>query len=194
MANPAVANVIQGKPLTTGGVLRGAVGTALPTDASTAPASGFKALGYVGDAGLTEQIGRTTNKIRAWGGDVVKVTQSEFSVTYTFTLYEALNDEVQKAVYGDDNVTTTPATTTAGTLRSVKINDEVNAHAPWIFDMKDGKAKIRIVVPDGQITEVGDVTYDDGGVIGYAVTLEAFKDTSGNQAYHYLDDGVFSAV
>lgn len=192
MANePAVANVLQGKPLTTGGILRAPLGTALPTDASTAPAAAFIGLGYVGDAGLTEAIGRTTNKIFAWGGDTVKVVQTEFSVTYTFTFLESLNDNVLKAVYGDSNVTTTAATATTGTLRSVKLNGNTLEHAAWVFEMKDGTSRIRVAVANGQITDIGDVTYDDGSVIGYPVTLEAFKDASGNQAYKYLDDGVF---
>jgi hypothetical protein len=55
--------------------------------------------------------------------------------------------------------------------------------------MKDGDVKNRIVVPLGQVTAVGDIVYSDAGVIGYPVTLEAFADGSGNQAYVYTDDG-----
>lgn len=191
MANPAVANALQGKPLVTGGILRGTTGATLPTDAAST-LTGFNGLGYVSEDGLTETTDRTTDKIKAWGGDVVKVVQSEFSVTYAFTLYETLNDDVLKSVYGDANVTTTPPTASTGTLRTIKVNGDTLEHAPWVFDMKDGTAKIRVVVPDGQITTVGDITYNDGGIIGYAVTLEAFKDSSGNQAYKYIDDGVFA--
>ena len=188
----SVANVVQGTPLTTGGALIGTSGATLPTDASTAP-TGFTALGYVSDAGLTEAIGRTTEKIKAWGGDVVKVVQSEFSVTYQLTLFETLNSDVLKAAFGSANVTTTAATTTAGTKQAVKINSAPLEKLPWIFDMKDGNAKVRVVVPLGQASLTGDLVYTDSGVIGYPLTIEAFKDSSGNQAYHYTDDGVFSA-
>lgn len=191
MASPSVKNVLQGKPVVTGGILRGTTGATLPTDAA-ATLTGFAGLGYVSEDGLTEQIGRSTDKIKAWGGDVVKVVQTDFAVTYTFTLYENTSD-VLKSVYGEDNVTTTAATATTGTLQAIKVNKETLAHAPWVFDMKDGNAKIRVVVPDGQITEVGDITYNDSGVIGYPVTLEAFADESGNQAYKYLDNGVYTA-
>jgi len=186
-----VANVLQGSPVVTGGVLRGTVGATLPTTA-VATLTGFTALGFVGDEGLKETNDRTTEKIKAWGGSVVKVVQTEFGTTYEFTLYESLNAGVLKAVYGNTNVTTTAATTTAGTLQSVKVNKGTLEHSPWIFDMKDGTAKIRVVVPDGQISAVGDITYSDGAVIGYPVTLEAFEDSSGNTAYKYLDDGVFA--
>lgn len=191
MANPTVANVLQGKPVVTGGVLRGTPGAALPTDAA-GTLTGFAGLGYVGDDGLTESNGRTTDKVKAWGGATVKVVQTDFSVTYQFTLYEQTAD-VLKAVHGDDNVTTTAATLSTGTLQSVKVNKESLEHAPWVFDMKDGAAKIRVVVPDGQVTEVGDIVYNDAGVVGYQCTVEAFEDADGNNAYKYMDNGVFSA-
>ena len=191
MSNPAVANAIQGIPLVTGGILRGTAGATLPTDAS-GTLTGFTGLGFVSEDGLTETFDRTTDKIKAWGGATIKVVQSEYSVNYQFTLYETLNDEVLKAVYGTDNVTTTADTSTAGTLHSVKINGATLEHTPWVFEMKDGTARIRVVIPDGQVNTVGDITYTDGGIIGYPVTLEAFPDSSGNNAYKYIDDGVFA--
>lgn len=186
-----VGNVLQGKPTVSGGIQIGATGSSLPTTAR-ASLSGFTALGYVSDAGLAETQNRTTDTIKAWGGDVVKVVQSEFEVTYQFTLYESLSTPVLKAVHGSANVTSAAATSSAGKLRSVKINAQTMPKLPWVFDMKDGDALIRVVVPLGQVTQVGDITYSDAGVIGYPVTLEAFADGSGNQAYKYLDDGVLA--
>ena len=184
-----VGNIVQGTPPSTGGVLIGTSGATLPTSASGVT-TGFTALGFVSDAGLTESQSRTTDKIKAWGGDVVKVVQSEFSVTYTFTLYETLNADVLKAVYGSSNVSTTAATSSAGTLQAVSVNGDTMPKLPWIFDMVDGDTNKRIVVPLGQVTAVGDVSYTDTGVAGYPVTLEAFPDSSGNQAYVYTDNGV----
>ena len=187
-----VANVMQGAPATTGGVLIDLVGTAaLPTSAS-GTTTGFTALGYVGEDGLTETIDRTTDKIKAWGGDVVKVTQSEFSVTYGFTLYETQNADVLKTVFGASNVTTTAATASTGTLQAVKVNSQVRSKKPMIFDMVDGNGKIRVVAPLGQISLSGDLTYTDAGVVGYPCTVEPFADSSGIQAYHYLDNGIFA--
>ena len=187
---PNAKNVVAGKPLATGGVLIAPVGTALPTGATTAPNASFVAAGYIGEDGLTETTDRSTDKVKAWGGDVVKVLQTDFSVTYQFTFLESLNAEVLKAVYGDDNVTTTAASASAGTLHAVKINGDVLTRKSFIFEVKDGDARIRIVVPDGQITEVGDVTYNDSEVVGYQVTVEAFRDsTTDANALKYLDDG-----
>lgn len=184
------ANIVAGKPLATGGVRIGPLGATAPTDASTALAAAFVSAGYVGEDGLTETTDRSTEKVKAWGGDIVKVLQTDFSTTYAFTFLETLNTDVLKTVYGDTNVTTTAATSTVGTLRTVKINADVLPHKSFVFEMKDGAAKIRIHVPDGQVTEVSEVTYNDGELVGYGVTIEAFRDTTLNaNAVKYLDDG-----
>ena len=192
MAN-TVSNVVAGKPLTTGGVLIAPLGTALPTNTSTALNGSFVAAGYISSDGVTETTDRSVEKITAWGGDTVKVVQSEFSLTYGFTFIEVLNTGVLEAIYGDDNVAVTAATVSTGTLHAVAINSDQLPHKSYVFEVRDGDAKIRIVIPDGQITEVGDTVYNDEDVVGYEVTVEAFSDATGNQAYKYLDDGVFDA-
>jgi hypothetical protein len=191
MANSA-ANIVAGVPLATGGILIGDLTATAPTTA-TAALTGFTAAGYIGEDGVTEANERSTDRIRAWGGDTVKVVQTEHNVSYQFTFLETLNADVLKAVYGEDNVTTTAATVSSGTLHEVQINSATLPHKSYVFEVKDGDAKIRIYVPDGQITEVGDVTYSDSEVIGYQVTVEAFADELGNKAYKFLDNGIFSA-
>lgn len=188
------SNVVAGKPLATGGVYIGPLGSTAPTDASTELDAAFKSAGYIGEDGLTETTDRTTEKVKAWGGDTVKVLQTDFATTYTFTFLETLNGDVLQAVYGEDNVTTTPADPTNGTLHAVKVNSETLPHKSFVFEVKDGDARIRIHVPDGQITEVGEVTYNDSSVVGYTVTVEAFRDTDLNaNAVKYVNDGKPSA-
>lgn len=190
MANSA-AKVVAGVPLATGGILIGALTAAEPSTAVSA-LTGFTAAGYIGEDGVTETNERSTDRIRAWGGDTVKVVQTEHNVTYEFTFLETLNADVLKAVYGTTNVTTTAATVSSGTLHEVAINASTLPHQSYVFEIKDGLAKVRIYIPDGQITEVGDITYSDSEVIGYQVTVECFPDELGNKAYKFLDDGIFA--
>lgn len=190
MANSA-AKVVAGVPLATGGILIGALTAAEPSTAVSA-LTGFTAAGYIGEDGVTETNERSTDRIRAWGGDTVKVVQTEHNVTYQFTFLETLNADVLKAVYGEDNVTTTAAGVSTGTLHEVAINASTLPHQSYVFEIKDGLAKVRIYIPDGQITEVGDITYSDSEVIGYQVTVECFPDELGNKAYKFLDDGIFA--
>ena len=188
MAN-LVQNVVAGKPLATGGILSGPLGTALPTDASTAPNVAITGVGYISDDGVSESMNRETDKIKAWGGDVVKIVQSEHSVTYQYTMIEAARAEVNREVYGEPNVTATVATTTHGNLLAIKVTAEQLPHRVRVIEIKDGDARVRIVLPDSQITEVGDITYQDAAIIAYPVTVEAFPDASGVKAYKYTDDG-----
>lgn len=193
MAN-TISNVVAGKPLSTGGILIAPLGSTLPTGASTTPDAAFLSAGYIGEDGVTENNGRTTEKIRAWGGDTVKVSQTEHTLTYQFTFIEALNTNVLETVYGEDNVTTTAATASTGTLQAIKLTSDVLPHKSYIFEIRDGDAKVRIVIPDGQITEMGETTYSDAAAIAYQVTVECFPDSSGGKAYKYTDDGVVDPV
>ena len=187
MAN--ASNVLAGKPLVGGGIFVAPKGTGRPTDATTALNVGYKGTGYVSEDGVTETVDRSTDKIRAWGGDTVKVVQSEFGVQYEFTFIETLNSEVLKTVYGGTNVTTTAATAAKGTLHKVKLNSGTLPEQQFVIDMKDGNATVRISFI-GQISEVGEVTYSDEEVIGYPVTVTAIPGANGDSAIKYLTDGV----
>lgn len=188
MAN-LVQNVVAGKPLATGGILSGPLGSPLPTDASTVVDVSILGVGYISDDGVSESMARETDKIKAWGGDVVKIVQSEHSVTYQYTMIESARAEVNREVYGEPNVTATVATSTHGNLLAVKVTAEQLPHRVRVIEIKDGDARIRIVLPDSQITEVGDITYQDASIIAYPVTVEAFPDATGVKAYKYSDDG-----
>lgn len=190
MGNPATQNIVAGLPVVTGGVSTAVLGTALPTDEATALNAAFKGLGFVGDAGLVINPTKTTTEVRDWRGRVVKKLQTETSETAEFTLIESLNPDVASSVFGSANVVVTAATATTGTKLSIKHNDTVLANAEWVFDMFDGNAKRRIVVPNGQLTLNGAINYTRSDVTSYPVLIEMFPDSSGNYAYEYTDDGV----
>lgn len=181
MAN-TVTNVSAGKPAVTGGVWAAVAGTTAPTDATTALAAAFKCLGYVSEDGLTNSNSPETENIKAWGGDIVLTPLTEKADTFTFTLIEAINTEVLKVVYGDSNV--------IGTLAqgmTVKSNADEPASHVWAFEMVlTGNTLKRVVVPDGVVTEIGDITYVDGEAVGYELTITARPDASGNTHYEYL--------
>lgn len=182
----STANVLVGVPVS-GGVYMtpGPVDLAeYPTDTiGTALAAPFEPAGFISEDGVTEANESDTEKIKAWGGDTVRVVQSDHTVTYSFTFLESNNASVLKAVYGDDNVTI------LGGVVTVNVNADVLEHRTWVFEMKDGDNRIRVVVPDGQITSRGDVNYTHAGAITYEVTIEAFPDSDGNKAIKVIDDG-----
>ena len=169
MSNTA-ANVSVGKPAVEGAIFRAPLGTTLPTDATTALANAYKGMGYVSEDGVTQSMTRETTEINAWGGDTVRNPLKKKTEKFKFTLIESQNIDVLKAVYGDGNVSGTLA---AG-LTLLSDSDELD-HAVWVIDRKtsDG-GNSRTIIPDGQVTEVGDIVYKDDQAIGYEVTITAY--------------------
>ena len=180
MAN--AEHVSAAKPKTGGAIYRAPLGTALPTDATTALNAAFKCLGYCGEDGLVNGNSPDSDSVKAWGGDTVLTYQKSKEDTFKFTLLEVLNPDVLKAVHGDDNVTGTLATGI-----TVNANSAQPAGCCWVMEMilRDGALK-RIVIPDAAITEVGDITYADDETIGYETTITAVPDAEGNTHYEYI--------
>lgn len=184
-----VGNVVVGKPKVTGGAYRAPLGTALPTDEATALNVAFVGLGYAGEDGVVFNPARSTDKKKAWGGDTVRVLQTDYSETWTVTLIEYRNPDVQKTVFGTANVVVTAATVSVGAKMTIKHNSAVLPLGSWVFDMLDGVGASRVVLPNAQVTEVGEITYADEDLVAYELTIEAFQDATGTNSYEYSNDG-----
>lgn len=177
-----VKNVTTGKPKVGGAIHRAPVGTALPTDAKSELDAAFKQMGYVSEDGLVNSNSPDTDTIKAWGGDTVMVVQNGKDDTFKATFIEALNLEVLKMVYGENNVS---GDLTTGI--TVKANaDEAESYSYVVDMILRNKVLKRIVLPSAKVSEVGDITYSDGDVVGYETTLNAAPDSAGQTHYEYM--------
>ena len=164
------------------GVVRVAdLGTTAPTTIS-ATWTGSVDLGFVSEDGLVESNATTVEKLRAWqNASVVRTLVTEGETTFTFTLIQT-SEETLSEYYGLE-----AGDITSGAFVS---NPSVERpHKSYVFDIIDGDNLIRKYIKDGQITEVGDIVYQNGAPVGFEVTLMAYyDDTLGGTVKHWYTE------
>ncbi|MDO5329007.1 MAG: InlB B-repeat-containing protein [Coriobacteriia bacterium] len=165
------ANVGVGKPKATGAIWLAPKGTPLPSSATDdLEALGYSCLGYGASDGLKNPRSKNTNKMKAWGGNVVRITSDEYEETYSFGLIETIVP-VLKAYFGDDNVSVDSAT---GKISVYSCGDDLPIMT-WVFDIVLNDDMIeRIIVQEGQITEFEDMEYTDEDPVKYGVTVSSY--------------------
>ncbi|QPK80819.1 phage tail protein [Schaalia sp. ZJ405] len=182
MAKPNSALVTAAKPVAAGAISAASIDAKVPTDASTELDAAFKRLGYVSEDGLTNGIEMDTEDVKDWGGDTVLVIRTSRTETFTWKFIQTLDPDVLAEVYGADNVKGTLETG----LTVIHNSSELPRRA-YVFEMlMTGGVIKRIVVPNSQITEIGEVVYTKGEPVGYEVTLMCYPDEAGNTVYEYL--------
>lgn len=195
MAHTNVRNTFVGVPQLTGGIWRFPQSVTLPTNAYAArPTVGGNVvlpLGGVSDDGVSWMSDRNTTKKRDWNGQKVRSIQESMDDSFKITYVEFLNPLVIAEVFGEDNVSTTPATTGHGTLIVAKQNATVLSHAAYIVDSFDGSGaslvRKRRVLPDAQVDKIENVDEKPGDWSVYTVTYDLFPDSQGNTSYVYYE-------
>ena len=153
---------------------------------------GLAAVGFIADDGVTKTVDRSTEKIKDWNGDTMKVVTSDHSVTLQATFCEAANAEVLKFLFGEDNVTVSQDSVVVDDTA-----DELPHRCAWIDLRAAADSKVRLFAPDVQAIEVGEVQFIRSGLISYQVTMECFPDAKGvkiRQLIHRKDSAAAAAA
>lgn len=178
-------NVTQAKPSANGAISVAPVGTTLPTDAVTELDEAFKNLGYITEDGVTNAESIESTNTKAWGGDVVLTSQTNRTDTFAYKMMEALNTDVLKMYYGDQNVN--------GTLESgisIKSNSlELEPHAFVIDELLSNNVLMRTVIPNGKVTSKEAIEHKGDNPLLFGITITALPDDDskdGDTHYTYI--------
>ena len=182
---------------TTGAIKHAPLGTTLPSlsDVKVSGVTLDNALTgdeYVSEDGLTLTPSMSTTDIKDWSGATVRKVLESFDGTLAWTMIST-NEGSLGVAFGADHVDTNAAALDHGAQTKVSLGAHLPDPESFVFLMKDGDARIVIVVPNGQVTEVGEVTFAANAAVGWNVTLSCYPDDNGESIYILTDDGVVSA-
>lgn len=183
------SRVAAAKPKVGGGLYWAPLGTALPTDSTTALNAAFKCLGPISEEGVRPSRDTSIEKVKEWDGSTLATLLSDESRTFETTLYGIHDVDVLGALFGSANVVVTPAAGAVGTKIAVTDKGGKPAKGVLVLEMTHGKVKQRKVVPVADPTITDEGAYVSGELRSYTVEVEALKDASGNFSYEYTELG-----
>lgn len=162
-----------------GGVFyRGPLGTTLPTDAVAPLNALFVDHGWLGEDGITLQVTRDITKHHAFGSDLVKTTQDNYEESLQLTLLES-DPDVLETVFGANNLT---VGVDGGGNRTITVGHSSTQlpRSAFVVETIDGAKIRRLVVQEGQVVTVENITYVHNALLSYQITVDCYKPASGN--------------
>ena len=143
-------------------------GTALPSF----PLDSLSSWTEVGDIdadGITFTP-RDSETLKNWAGQPKRVIPGSDPATVQAKVMDTTESSL-KAIFGEDNITVTPASSTHGKLISFNM-DSKPAPAAYLFIMKDGDDMKILGTSNGLISELGDVAFKNDEAIEWDITIQ----------------------
>lgn len=173
----------------TGAVYVAPTGSTQPTTATEAWDAAFVDLGYLSEDGITEAHSTDWNIVRAWQNRaIVRQLLTGSDATFAFTLIETTRAGLEVYHVGSTVTTEGPSN------YRLEIQEPSEQYQVWGIDVVDGDDHIRIIIPDGTVSETGDVTYQNGETIGYPITITARPDSEGVVAVKLFDSATWASA
>lgn len=173
----------------TGSALVAPVGTTAPTLATTtwtAASVAWVDLGYVSEDGITESHEDDTAEIPAWQrGDVVRRLITGSSAQYQLMLIETTKAALELYHKGSPVV---GVHASGHGPASQQISSPTVDRRAFGFDIIDGAKIVRMVIPQGEVTERGEIVYKNDEPIGFELTVTAYPASNGVHTIKYYSD------
>lgn len=186
-----VSKVLVGAPdqMVTGAILDAPVGTPLPQSATAQLDGKFSSSGYVDKNGVTVAIDRSTTEIPDWSLKTIREVLEKFKAALSWNESQMSKESLGHA-FGEGCVHVEKATADHGERIKLDVMAELPPVRSWVVNLKDGKARMRIVVPLGQVTSVDELKFVANDAIKLPITLTTYPDEHEVNVYIYTDDGV----
>lgn len=172
------SNVLIGAPDRTAGYcLSGPTTATLPTSTTT-PTSGLQDNGFLTPDGLTISTSRTTEVIKDWNLEAVRILLTDHEAKLKFAFLE-VSVRTLKEYFGEENVDDT------GEEIVIRVNADAIAARAWVFNLKDGESKMRVVAPNASISSQSDIVLVKSAAIKLELELTLMVDSAGEKLYIY---------
>jgi hypothetical protein len=157
----------------TGEMFSAPLATAAPTNSSTALNAAFLGHGYVTDDGVTETWDDSVDTIVAWqNATTVRATRTESTLTLACTLLQTRGSNLELFYPGSF------VEANGADEWKIDVKPPASDRRSFVLNVLDGDDVIRIYIPNGELTDRGDVPYKNGDAVMYPVTITAFPDSN----------------
>ena len=174
-------NVSAGKGVKGGYIFSAPTGTTLPTDIETSLDPAFKCLGFISEDGYVETVEEDSEDMVDMNGDLMDSSTSNRVESAQVTFAE-IKSETLKRQYGENNVTDVNG------LITVKHNSDSHPVFVYVLELVlKNNRRWRKVVPQGQSSELDDLTIASSELCQRALTFKYLTDEQGNTCYDYIE-------
>lgn len=167
---------------TTGAVAFAATTATMPTTATAALPTGWTDGGYVSENGVSVTPSFSTTDIKDWSRATVRTLLNEFTGEVKFAFIQTDYNSLV-SLFGESNVAQ------SGSQITVKIGARMAPSKAYCFSMKDGNARVRIVLPNAQPVVDGDLTFVANEPITWSMSLKCSADSNGDAIIIIADSG-----
>lgn len=175
----------------TGAISRGPVLETVPSTMAEAMEAikDFADCGYVSDEGVSLSPEVSTAEIAEWGGSIVRKVVQSFSGTLSWSWLQQGADEWTAAL-GAEHVHVTAADADHGEQIHVGLGAHMPDNGCFAIKVKDGERRMLVLVPNGQVTSISEMTFSASEAVKVPVELSCYDDGTGDSVHIFTDDGI----